>query len=50
MVYTVITVLSLLLNAYLIYKFKELKELYKNLEIKNRYMANYISDIENKKK
>jgi len=45
----IITTLSLLLNAYLVYKHRELKELSKDKDIKNRFMANYIQDIETKK-
>lgn len=45
----IITTLSLLLNAYLIYKHIQLKELSKDKDIKNRFMASYIKDIETKK-
>jgi hypothetical protein len=46
----IITLLSLTLNAYLYFKFNKLKELSKDKDIKNKFMASYIADVEAKKK
>lgn len=46
----IITLLSLTLNAYLYFKYNKLKELSKDKDIKNKFMASYISDVEAKNK